>query len=131
MSSSHSSREAVATLVAEAERCFVCKKFRLSCARSLQALSLLVTDTDLDQQEQLLHNKLLTNLELLRQYKSENNRILNSQNDEKNELNCLAIIIQCLFELKQHEEAAKVLPRYYGSFEDSPFDLQVVLYVKI
>ena len=49
----------IATLVEEAERWFVSKKFRLACARSLQALSLMVSATE---QEQLLGHNLLNNL---------------------------------------------------------------------
>jgi hypothetical protein len=114
----------VETLVEEAERWFVSKKFRLACARALQALSLIVSASE---QEQLLGHNLLNNLESLRHLKLENLRTIESE-DRMNEQNCLAIIIQCLFELKQHEEAEQVLSSYYGAFGNAPFEVQTVLY---
>jgi hypothetical protein len=108
-------------LIQEAERCFVCKKFRLASARSLQALTLLVTGSD--SQEQFFSQKLIPHLEYLRQYRLDHALHHTSTKEQ----NCLAIIIQCFFELNQHEDAAKVLPSFYGSVENAPFNLQIIM----
>ncbi|KAL0487415.1 mmpL10 [Acrasis kona] len=118
------SQQKISSLIQEAEKCFVSRKFRLASARALLALSLLTADNE--SQEQFFSQKLIPHLQSLRRCIDErqtppSDHMLKQIND------CLAIIIQCYYELNHYEDAYNVLPSFYGSFESSPFELQVVL----
>ncbi|KAL0477389.1 hypothetical protein AKO1_005821, partial [Acrasis kona] len=102
-------------LLQEAERLLVRRKFRLSCAKTLNVLTRIVTDgtnTCNDDSDVL---NVLSNLQAIYQSKDD---ILAEK--------CIAVIMQCLYELDRQEEAIEVLSRFYGDFSDSPSSLQIL-----
>lgn len=110
-------------MIKRVESSFLQKNFNRSLTEAIDVLCNLNGQPDLcTQHTQLDNTDVLRILSILSTHRNKNESRYVEQ-----ETNCVAIIIQTLFELKQSEIAIRVLDVYYGKIEYSPPELQSVL----